>query len=128
VLPAGVVCDGCNNYFAVKVEGPLLKTGSLRQLRARQGVPTKRGRLMPVLGRFEDIDADLAAFRINAGEVVLAAGAVNTPKLLELSGIGDGARCRPWASKPSATCPAWARTCRTICRSGRSIGSAACRR
>ncbi|WP_395445858.1 HNH endonuclease [Caulobacter sp. UC70_42] len=43
VLPAGVVCDGCNNYFAVKVEGPLLKTGSLRQLRARQGVPTKRG-------------------------------------------------------------------------------------
>jgi choline dehydrogenase-like flavoprotein len=28
------------------------------------------------------------------GEVVLAAGAVNTPKLLELSGLGDGARLR----------------------------------
>ena len=72
VLPVGVVCDGCNNYFAVKVEGPLLKTGSLQQLRARQGVPSKRGRIMPVLGRFEDIDADLAAYRLNAGQVLLA--------------------------------------------------------
>lgn len=29
-----------------------------------------------------------------AGEVVLAAGAVNTPKLMELSGLGDGERLR----------------------------------
>ena len=29
-----------------------------------------------------------------AGEVVIAAGAVNTPKLLELSGVGDGDRLR----------------------------------
>lgn len=82
VLPVGVVCDGCNNYFAVKVEGPLLKTGSLQQLRARQGVPTKRGRLMPVLGRFEDIDADLAAYRINAGEVLLATTELSTAPMV----------------------------------------------
>jgi len=82
VLPAGVVCDGCNNYFAVKVEGPLLKTGSLQQLRARQGGPSKRGRIMPVLGRFEDIDADLAAYRINAGQVLLATTEFSTAPMV----------------------------------------------
>lgn len=77
VLPRGVVCDGCNNYFAVKVEGPLLKTGALQQLRARQGVPTKRGRLVPVLGRFENTDFDLAAYRLNAGQVLFAPAEAN---------------------------------------------------
>ena len=65
-------------HFAVKVEGPLLKTGSLQQLRARQGVPSKRGRIMPVHGRFENIDADLAAYRINAGQVLLATTEMST--------------------------------------------------
>lgn len=39
----------------------MLKTGSLQQMRARQGVPSKHGRIMPVNGRLEDIDSDLAA-------------------------------------------------------------------
>lgn len=82
VLPAGVVCDGCNNYFAVKVEGSLLKTGALQQLRARQGVPTKRGRIMPVLGRFEDVDADVAAYRINAGKILLATIEMNSAPIV----------------------------------------------
>ena len=74
-----------------------------------------RGFLKPVLGRpnlklqtgvrvdrvlIEDGRAvgaawtqDGQAFEARAsGEVVLAAGAVNTPRLLELSGVGDGAR------------------------------------
>ena len=59
-----------------------------------------------------------------AGEVVLAAGAVGSPQLLELSGIGDGARLAgARASASSTTCPASARTCRTTCSSGRSTRS-----
>ena len=57
---------------------------------------------------------------------ILAAGAINSPKLLELSGIGDPdvlARTRhrraPRARRASA------RTCRTICRSGRCSASPA---
>jgi hypothetical protein len=45
VLPPGIVCDTCNNYFAVKVEGPLLSSGFFRHLRFRQMVPSKKGRV-----------------------------------------------------------------------------------
>ena len=45
VLPAGIVCDQCNNYFAVKVERPLLESAYFTQLRQRQGITNKKGRL-----------------------------------------------------------------------------------
>jgi hypothetical protein len=43
VLPPGVVCDRCNNYFARKVEGPILNHPSMKNFRAWYQVPTKRG-------------------------------------------------------------------------------------
>lgn len=43
VLPATVVCDGCNNYFARKVEGPFLALPSLLTLRHLEVVQNKRG-------------------------------------------------------------------------------------
>lgn len=46
VVPAGVVCDACNNYFAVKVEKPLVEVGRFRDLRARQGLRSRRGRTL----------------------------------------------------------------------------------
>ena len=42
-LPPGVVCDKCNNYFAVKVEKPLLEEPFFNQLRARNTIPSKKG-------------------------------------------------------------------------------------
>jgi hypothetical protein len=50
VLPVGVVCDACNNYFARKVEGPLLETPWFRHLRSRQWVENKRGLVPPMRG------------------------------------------------------------------------------
>ena len=55
---------------------------------------------------------------IRAGEVILCGGAINTPQLLQLSGVGPGTpaaaarACRWWP-----TCPASAPTCRTTSRS-----------
>lgn len=45
VLPLGAVCDWCNNYFARKVERPVLESAIFRQLRAGMGVVNKKGRL-----------------------------------------------------------------------------------
>jgi HNH endonuclease len=49
-LPPGVVCDRCNNYFARKVEKPLLESIDLASLRFHQRIPSKRGRIPPLDG------------------------------------------------------------------------------
>jgi hypothetical protein len=49
-LPAGVVCDQCNNYFSREVEKPFLESQAVRLLRFQQEVPSKRGVIPPVSG------------------------------------------------------------------------------
>jgi hypothetical protein len=49
-LPRGAVCDRCNNYFARKIEGPLLSHPSFRNLRAWYQIPTKGKKLPTLLG------------------------------------------------------------------------------
>lgn len=50
VLPRGIVCDPCNNYFARKIEGPLLETPWFRHVRSRQWVQNKRGTVPGMTG------------------------------------------------------------------------------
>ncbi|MGJ7878064.1 HNH endonuclease [Streptomyces rochei] len=51
-LPAGTVCDACNNYFAVKVEKPFLESPSIVALRFHQAIPSKKRRIPPLEGAF----------------------------------------------------------------------------
>jgi hypothetical protein len=44
VLKSGVVCDQCNNYFASKVEGPLLSDPYLRSQCSQAHIASKKGR------------------------------------------------------------------------------------
>ena len=39
------VCDKCNNYFALKIEKPALDTDFFKQLRFRNGIKTKKGKI-----------------------------------------------------------------------------------
>ncbi len=50
ILPPGVICDRCNNYFARKIEGPLLETEYFRHARATMQVANKRNRVPPQFG------------------------------------------------------------------------------
>ncbi len=56
VLSRGVVCDKCNNYFARKIEEPVLSHPSIRNLRAWHQVPNKRGKFPSLLGHIGGTD------------------------------------------------------------------------
>lgn len=55
VLPLGAVCHTCNQYFARKVERPLLESPIFRHLRAGMEVLSKRGRV-PVWNTSDGLD------------------------------------------------------------------------
>jgi hypothetical protein len=44
-LGKGIVCDKCNNYFATKIEKPLLDLDYFRSLRARNEIKSKKGKI-----------------------------------------------------------------------------------
>lgn len=75
VLPLGSVCYTCNQYFARKVERPLLETSLFRQLRAGMRVPSKRGRI-PIGNASEGVELPnkrlMARFLGKVGLEVLA--------------------------------------------------------
>jgi hypothetical protein len=52
----GVVCDQCNNYFARKIEEPILSHPSMRNLRAWYQVPNKRGKYPSLKGHIAGTD------------------------------------------------------------------------
>ncbi len=50
VLPAGVVCDACNNYFSREVEKPLLDSDYFTHARFRMDIASKKGVIPSIWG------------------------------------------------------------------------------
>lgn len=74
-LPASVVCDACNNYFARKVEQPILNHSWMRNLRAWQQVPNKKGTYPSIVGHIAITNVRINMRRGPAGNlhVILSA-------------------------------------------------------
>lgn len=47
ILPPGIVCDQCNNYFSREVERPFLESGPIFALRFHEALPSKKGKIPP---------------------------------------------------------------------------------
>src|ERR1700740_3037953 len=69
VLPKGAVCDTCNNYFARKVEQPVLSHRSIRNLRAWNGLRSKGGKQTPLLATHLSSGFDVAISREANGDI-----------------------------------------------------------
>ena len=50
ILPKGVVCDACNNYFATQIENKVLSTVYFKSLRHRNEIPNKKNRIPNNIG------------------------------------------------------------------------------
>lgn len=53
-LSRGIVCDRCNNYFAVKVEKVVLEMPYFRSLRGRNEIENKKGKISGISGFIKD--------------------------------------------------------------------------
>lgn len=47
ILPSGTVCDSCNQYFAIKIEKPMLEMKYFQNVRFRNQIKSKKGRNIP---------------------------------------------------------------------------------
>lgn len=50
ILPKGIVCDKCNNYFARKIEEPFLNSTEMLALRFQEAIPNKKNVIPPLNG------------------------------------------------------------------------------
>lgn len=57
ILRKGIVCDKCNQYFAVKVEKPMLEMKYFRNVRFRNNIKSKKGRNIPYKTLFPNKEA-----------------------------------------------------------------------
>lgn len=73
ILRAGIVCDTCNNYFARKVEEPVLSHHSMRNLKALYQIPNKRGKYPSLQGEIGGTDIAVGLRRDREGQLQIEA-------------------------------------------------------
>lgn len=80
ILPKGIVCDTCNNYFAVKIEKPLLELPYFRSTRFRNDIENKKGRPTldkGIMGGIVSLGKDEQGLHIMADNPSVAEGIID---------------------------------------------------
>lgn len=67
ILPKGVICDKCNNYFARKIEKPFMESIDILTLRFQESIPNKKGRVPPTNGFICDTDIPVKIYNHSPG-------------------------------------------------------------
>lgn len=83
VLKPGVVCDKCNNYFATKIEKVVLDKPYFKNVRHRNFIRTKKGRLVPDKVLFPHKDAGWTDFWIDEKGFILNSEDSNITKMIK---------------------------------------------
>jgi hypothetical protein len=92
ILPPGLICDSCNNYFARKIERPVLGSPMFRLLRADRLVPNKRGKVPKFL---ESEEPGLPDFRLMSRLIAKIALAGLAFRTLSVPGWNDELTDKP---------------------------------
>ena len=100
VLPAGFVCDQCNNYFSRKIEQPFFDMTEIKLLRFYEKIPNKKGKIPAIDALLNDKKIsieriqpkgdfpaciELLSIEGNIGEGIMLTPSYNDGKLLSLS-------------------------------------------
>ena len=83
VLPNGIVCDKCNNYFSIKVEAPVLAHPSFRNIRAWYQVPNKKGKYPSLKGLIAGTDIEINISLTKEGKLNLKAEKITNDPLVK---------------------------------------------
>jgi hypothetical protein len=83
LLPRGVVCDKCNNYFARKVEQPILNHPWMRNIRAWEQIPNKKGTYQSMVGYIAGTEVAVNMRRSPSGGIQLDTEKRNDQKMLQ---------------------------------------------
>ncbi len=96
ILPKGIVCDVCNNYFSRKVEKPFLDLPAVRNLRFQQDLESKRGKVPSIPGL---ISPDIPALLTRYPKYNLTSIEISEPNIERLIKARQGTMVIPLAAE-----------------------------
>lgn len=98
ILKPGIVCDKCNNYFARKLEKPLLESQYFLYSRFENVVPNKKRRI-PIVNGFHPRSRSIVDVEVTAEGMRIIVNKADVPQFLRTSEKG-GSLYVPHPEKP----------------------------